>query len=72
MVSEPGPKSVPTQSVSASRQATLDFASGSVKPPATNALVDGVELADHGGVGAAAGQRDQALAVVRAAGSPRP
>ena len=35
----PGPKSVPTQSVSSSRQATLDFASGSEKPPATNCFV---------------------------------
>ncbi len=34
----PGPKSVPTQSVFSSRQATCDLASGSEKPPETNCL----------------------------------
>ncbi len=38
-VSEPGPKSVPSHRVSASRHATNDLASGRLKPPETNSLV---------------------------------
>ena len=38
-VSEPGPKSVPTQSVSSSRHAMLDLASGREKPSGTKSLV---------------------------------
>src|SRR6185295_16181944 len=38
VVIEPGPKSVPTQTVSSSRQATLDLASGRAKPLDTNSF----------------------------------
>ncbi len=38
-VIEPGPKSVPTQTVSSSRQETLDLASGREKPSGTKAFV---------------------------------
>ena len=38
-VSDPDPKSVPSQSVFSSRHAMKDLASGSVKPPETNSFV---------------------------------